>query len=267
MLDKIAEVLSRVRKSTPLVQCITNYVTVNDVANILICFGASPAMVEVKGEVEEFAAAISALYINLGTLTSEQKEAAVAAARSATELGKPVVLDPVACGALSRKMEVIRELLECSRIAVIKGNAGEIKSLAGFSGKMRGVDSVDEGEGLAEACRSLAQRLNAVVIATGKTDVVSDGERICLVDNGTPLFSAITGSGCMAGALVAAAAAVGGDDLFAASIAAMAAMGVAGEAAAEMSGDAPGTFRVRLFDAVYRFTGEEVAKRCRIQLI
>ncbi|MDN5375905.1 MAG: hydroxyethylthiazole kinase [Thermacetogenium sp.] len=267
MVDKIAEVMKRVRERTPLVQCITNYVTVNDVANILICFGASPAMVEVRGEVEEFAAAISALYINLGTLTGEQKEAAIAAARRATELGKPVVLDPVACGAISRKMDVIDRLLECSRIAVIKGNTGEIKSLAGYSGKMRGMDSVDEGEDLPEACRTLAERSNTVVVATGKTDVVTDGRRTCLVDNGTPLFGAITGSGCMAGALVAAAAAVE-SDLFAASTAAMAAMGVAGEMAAELAGpNTPGTFRVRLFDAVYALTGEEVAKRCRIRLV
>lgn len=135
MVDKIAEVMKRVRESTPLVQCITNYVTVNDVANILICFGASPAMVEVRGEVEEFAAAISALYINLGTLTGEQKEAAIAAARRATELGKPVVLDPVACGAISRKMDVIDRLLECSRIAVIKGNTGRSNPLRGIRGR------------------------------------------------------------------------------------------------------------------------------------
>ncbi|HHW39630.1 MAG TPA: hydroxyethylthiazole kinase [Syntrophomonadaceae bacterium] len=267
MVNKIAEVLNKVRESTPLVQCITNYVTVNDVANILLCFGASPAMVEVRGEVEEFAEAISALYINLGTLPGEQKEAAVAAARRATELGKPIVLDPVACGAISRRMEVVRELLDCSRIAVIKGNTGEIKSLAGYSGKMRGVDSVDEGEGILDACRSLAERLNTVVVATGKTDVVSDGRRTCLVENGTPLFTLVTGSGCMAGALAAAAAAVEGDG-FVASAAALAAMGIAGEKAAELSGaGAPGTFRVRLFDAVYGLTGEEAAKRCRIRLV
>jgi hydroxyethylthiazole kinase len=228
MLNKIAEVLQAVREKTPLVQAVTNYVTINDCANILLCFGASPAMVEVREEMEEFVPLISAFYINTGTLTREQEEASLAAVKIAAELDKPVVLDPVACGVLSRKMRFIERLLAHGKITVIKGNTGEIKALAGYAGKVRGVDSIDDGEGAAEACRLLAQKTGAVIVSTGKTDIVTDGARTCLIDNGTPLLTLITGAGCMAGALAAATAGAA-DDMFLAGAAAMTAMGLAGE--------------------------------------
>jgi len=265
LLARIAETLKDVRERTPLVQCITNYVTINDCANILLCFGASPAMCEAKTEVEEFAGITSALYINLGTLTAEQKEAALLAAKKAAELNKPVVLDPVACGAITRKMDVSRELLENARISVIKGNTGEIKSLAGCSGKVRGVDSIDDGDGVVEACRDLARKYNCVVAATGKTDVITDGDRVCLIDNGTSMLTLVTGAGCMVGALTAAAAGAS-EDKFVSTAAAIVAMGLAGGmAAGSMERVLPGTFRVRLFDYMWALTEDDVLKGGKIK--
>ena len=168
-------------------------------------------MCEAKEEVYEFVNFISALYINIGTLTKEQEEATVIAVKRAGELNKPVVLDPVACGAISRKMDIVQRLLECGKISVIKGNIGEIKSLAGCAGKVRGVDSVDDGEGAIEACKMLAKRYKTVIAATGETDIITDGTRTCLIDNGTPMLTLITGAGCMAGALTAATAGVSAD--------------------------------------------------------
>jgi hydroxyethylthiazole kinase len=267
MLNKIADIICTVRKNTPLVQAITNYVTINDCANILLCFGASPAMCEAKAEVEDFAGLISSLYINIGTLNEEQKEAAVLAARKASALNKPIVLDPVACGAIPRKMEVIKELLEAAEISVIKGNTGEIKFLAGHAGKVRGVDSIDDGQGAVEACRSLARRYGTVVAATGETDIITDGERICRIHNGTKMLTLITGAGCMAGALTAAAAGVN-DDRFISSAAAIMAMGLAGEMAANsMEGVLPGTFRARLFDYMYNMSEDDILKRGKIECL
>lgn len=267
MLDQIAGILEQVRERTPLVQCITNYVTINDCANILLCFGASPAMVEVEDEVEEFAGAISALYINLGTLTEEQHRAALRSARKAAELGKPVVLDPVACGAISRKMEVTRELLSGGGISIIKGNTGEIKSLAGCTGQMRGVDSVDDGAGIVEAGQSLAREYRTVVVATGRIDMVTDGRRTCLIDNGTEMLTMITGAGCMVGALTAAMAGVC-EDGFLAGAAAVLAMCLAGEkAAGGMERPMPGTFRVKLFDAIHSLHRDDILKGGRIRCL
>lgn len=258
MLDKIANNLSCIRQKKPLVQAITNYVTINDCANILLAIGASPAMVEAKAEVEEFVGIISSLYINIGTLTAEQEEASVLAIKRADQLNKPVVLDPVACGALSHKNEIVDKFFECGKIAVIKGNMGEIKSLAGYDGKVRGVDSIDEGNDGVEACKCLAQKFNTIVAATGKTDIVTDGERTCLIDNGTALFTLITGSGCMAGALVAAAAGAC-EDNFSATVTALMAMGLAGEMAAKsLPAILPGSFRVKLIDSIYSLAQADI---------
>lgn len=267
MLNKIVEVLQSVREKTPLVQAITNYVTINDCANILLCFGASPAMCEAKDEVYEFVNFISALYINIGTLTKEQEEAAVIAVKRAAELGKPVVLDPVACGAISRKMDIVQRLLECGKISVIKGNVGEIKSLAGRAGKVRGVDSVDDGEGAIEACKMLANKYNTVIAATGVTDIVTDGTRTCLIDNGNSLLTLVTGAGCMAGALTAATAGVG-EDKFVTTSAAIMAMALAGEMAANSVGKVlPGSFRAKLFDYIYTMSKEDILKGGKVRCL
>jgi hydroxyethylthiazole kinase len=267
MLEKIADALEAVRTKTPLVQAITNYVTINDCANILLCFGASPAMCEAKEEVEEFASIISALYLNLGTMTQEQHEAAILAAKKASAMHKPIVLDPVACGAISRKAAIAHELLDCSKISVIKGNVGEIKSLAGYSGRVRGVDSIDDGEDAIEACRSLANKFGTVVAATGKTDIITDGKRTCLIENGTEMFTLVTGSGCMVGALVSAAVGAS-DDSFIATVAAILAMNIAGEhAAAALPRPMPGSFKVGLMDNIYALNRAIILKDGKVRCI
>lgn len=266
MLAEIADVMENVRAKTPLVHCITNYVTINDCANILLCFGASPAMCDARKEAVEFISHASALYINMGTFTEEQEEAAFSASLRAAELNVPVVIDPVACGVISRRMQAARKLLDVARITVIKGNTGEIKALAGYEARVRGVDSLDEGEDALEACVNLARKYNTVVAATGKTDIVTDGIRTCLIHNGTPMLSRITGGGCMAGALAAAAAGSFADG-WAAAAAGVAVMALAGETAARASGPFPGTFRVKLFDSLYTMTREDIMKGGRVECI
>jgi hydroxyethylthiazole kinase len=266
MLAKIADVMESVRAKTPLVHCITNYVTINDCANILLCFGASPAMCEAGAEVEEFVSFASALYINIGTFTKEQEDAVFPASLKAAKLNVPVVIDPVACGVISRRMQVTKKLLDLAGITIIKGNTGEIKALAGYGAKVRGVDSLEEGEDAVEACVNLAKKYNTVVAATGKTDIVTDGARTCLIYNGTPMLSQITGAGCMVGALAAAAAGSSADG-WAAAAAGVAIMGLAGEMAARASGPYPGTFRVKLFDSLYTMTREDIMKGGRIECI
>ncbi|MGI6226533.1 MAG: hydroxyethylthiazole kinase [Peptococcales bacterium] len=267
MLSKIADVINDVREKAPLVQAITNYVTINDCANILLSFGASPAMCEAEVEVEEFVNLISSLYINTGTFTEEQERAALLATQKASELGKPIILDPVACGAISRKAVFTKELLKKSQVSVIKGNVGEIKFLAGYDGKVRGVDSIDTGEGVIEACVSLAKKYNTVVAATGQVDVVTDGERTCLIENGTPMLTLITGSGCMVGALTAATAGVN-EDKFLTTVSGVLAMGLAGEMAANsLNGILPGTFRMKLFDYMYNIKYEDILKGGKIKCL
>jgi hydroxyethylthiazole kinase len=263
--DMIADIINRVRTDRPLVQAITNYVTINDCANILLGFGASPAMCEAREEVEEFAPVVNALYLNLGTLTAEQRDAMPKAAHAASGAGIPIIIDPVGAGGIKGRDDFVRSLLESSNISIVKGNLGEIKALAGLAAGIRGVDSTDDGENAVEACRALAGQYHTVVAATGEIDTISDGTRVVQIRNGHALLTRITGAGCMAGALASATAAVETDSLLAA-VAALASMGVAAEMAADGPGQymGPGTFRIRLFDSIYNLQAQDVSRAGKI---
>jgi len=260
---KVSEILTEVRNKVPLVQAITNYVTINDCANILLSYGASPAMCEAYDEVFEFAKISSALYINVGTLTKEQEQSSILASISAKINNTPVVLDPVACAAIPRKNAVIQKILELGRVDVIKGNIGEIKFLAGFSSNTRGVDSLDTGEGALEACSSLAKKYNCVVAATGVYDYICDETRSAIIKNGTEMFTKITGAGCMLGAICAGAAGAY-EDKFLSTVSAILSMNVAGEEAAKIS-SLPGSFRVNFIDSIYSLTEEKLLKEGKVE--
>lgn len=262
MINDVSKVITNVRNTTPLIHAITNYVTINDCANILLSYGASPAMAEAYDETYDFASISSALYINIGTLTKEQEQAIIMAVISAKNNNIPVVLDPVACGAIKRKMDVINRIFQLGKVDIIKGNLGEIKYLAGYESKSRGVDSIDDGNNSVEACESLALKYNCTVIATGAEDIVTDGKRTAIITNGTKLLTLITGAGCMVGALTAATAAAE-KDKFVAGIASVLAMNLAGEHA-EKHAKAPGSFRVKLIDEIYNLKEEDFLKEGNI---
>ncbi len=265
MKEILRAALQAVKQKTPLVHAITNVVTVNDCANSLLAVGASPAMCEAADEVFEFSQLAGSLYLNLGTLTKEQEMAVYLAIRGATLKGIPVILDPVACGAIPRKKATIERLRHFGRFTVIKGNLGEIKALAGLAARVRGVDSLDEGNDGLEACQTLARAYGCVVAATGKVDIVTDGQRACLIENGTEMLTRITGAGCMAGALVAGFCGAY-EDAFGATVAALLTMSLAGELAQETSGgELPGTFRAHLIDQISLVDDALIEKRGRVQ--
>ncbi|MFD3157771.1 hydroxyethylthiazole kinase [Haloimpatiens sp. FM7330] len=265
-MDKqICNIIKKIREKTPLVHAITNYVTINDCANILLAFGASPAMVEAYDESYDFAKISSAIYINLGSLTKEQETAILMASISAKNNNVPVVLDPVACGAIPRKLSVINKISELGKIDVIKGNIGEIKVLAGQASKVRGVDSVDEGEGIIEACKIVAGKYNCTVVATGKVDTISDGKRVAQIYNGTEMFTKVTGAGCMLGALCAGACGAE-EDKFKAVCSAVAWMNISGELAFE-GAKFPGSFKVKLIDYIYSLNKETFMQKLNMEII
>lgn len=265
MIKKVCNVLSKVKENTPLVHALTNYVTINDCANILLAYGASPAMAEAYDETYDFAKISSAIYINIGTLTKEQEQAMLMAVLSAKNNNVPVVLDPVACGAIKRKIDFIQRVFEIGKVDIIKGNLGEIKYLAGYEAKTRGVDSIDDGSNSVEACIALARKHNCVVVATGVQDIITDGERTAIIENGTSLLTLVTGAGCMVGALTAATAAVE-EDKFIAAVASVLSMNLAGEHAAKEV-TAPGSFKVRLIDEIYLLKEDDLQKEGKVQWI
>jgi hydroxyethylthiazole kinase len=258
-----AGLLSEVREKRPLVHHITNYVTVNDCANATICIGASPVMAHSKDEVAEMASMAGALVLNIGTLDEAQVGSMLLAGARANEIGIPVILDPVGAGATRLRTDSARRLIHDLDIAVIKGNAAEIAVLAGAEGSIKGVDSYGiKGEPL-DVAKELARELGLAVVISGAADIVTDGKRTMLVDNGHPLMGKVSGTGCMAASLAGAFCAVT-KDYVVASATAFAAFGLAGEKAARNCGG-PASFKVALLDEIYGLMPEELEKGASVR--
>ena len=92
-------ILDNVVRIHPLVHSITNYVTANDCANILLACGASPIMADDPLEAAEITSACDGLCLNLGTLHSRTIESMILSGKTANQKGIPVVFDPVGVGA------------------------------------------------------------------------------------------------------------------------------------------------------------------------
>lgn len=252
MFEKI---IRNVSEKTPLTHMITNYVTVNDCANILLACGGSPIMSDEITEVQEITSICSALCINIGTLNSRTIESMLAAGERANELRHPVVLDPVGAGASSLRTETTFRLMEKVRFSVIRGNASEIKTIAKGSGSTKGVDAnladaVSE-DNLGEAVafiKAMAEKTGAVIAMTGAIDLVGDDSRVYVIRNGHPMMSKVSGTGCMLSGLIAAYCGANPDDILEAASAAVCAMGLCGErAAARLKGANGGTASLRSF--------------------
>ena len=249
-LNKIAQLLSEVKTKKPLVHQITNYVTVNDCANAVLALGGSPVMADAESEVAEMVAIASSLVINIGTLNERTVNAMLLAGQRANELGIPVVLDPVGVGATSYRTKTAERLINDLQLAILRGNISEIKMLAGVSSKTRGVDATEDSQGGLEIAKRLAHELNCTIAITGAQDIISDGLRTGVISNGHPLLAKVTGTGCMATALVGCFAGVSKDYYLAAS-AGIITMGLAGEKAFAQSAAGIGSFRVGLLDVIY----------------
>jgi hydroxyethylthiazole kinase len=253
--------LALIRERKPLVHQITNFVVMNETANVTLAIGALPVMAHALQEVEEMASAASALVLNIGTLSDEWVEAMIAAGRAANAAGVPVVLDPVGAGATEYRTDTSRRLLDVVEIAVLRGNAAEIATLAGQDAEIRGVEAVGGGGG-PELASEASSLLGPVVAVTGPVDYVSDGEAVNSVANGHELLGTVTGTGCMATAITGCFLGVRGDDPLAAATEALVTFGVAGEDAARVS-EGPGSFHVALYDALYHLDPGTLDSRAR----
>ncbi len=261
--------LENVRAKTPLIHNITNYVTVNDCANILLACGGSPIMADDKNEVEEITAICGGLNINIGTLNSRTIEAMVLAGKKANALGHPTVLDPVGAGASALRTGTALRLLEEVQFTVIRGNISEIKTLAGSAAATQGVDAnvadkvTDENLDRAIAfAKAFAEKTGAVIAITGAIDIVCDSRKAYVIRNGHPMMSSVTGTGCMLSALTAAYVTANPANSLGAAAAAVCAMGLAGEMAhARLTAqDGNASYRTCIIDAIYNMTPGQLEK-------
>lgn len=254
-----------VRKYCPLIHNITNYVTVNDCANIVLACGASPIMADEKEEAAEITSICKGLNINIGTLNARTIASMLIAGKRANELNHPVVLDPVGAGASKLRTETARKLLEEIKCSVIRGNISEMKTLALGSGTTKGVDA-DVADRVTEEnlddmiafAKAFAKKTGAVVAITGAIDIVADDNTAYCIRNGNPMMSSITGTGCQLSAMTAAFVAANQNHTLEAAAAAVSAMGYAGEVAynrlTKLDGNA--TYKNYIIDAIYRMTPE-----------
>lgn len=260
---KFSDIFADVREKHPLVHHITNYVTVNDCANVTISTGAAPVMADAPEEVCEMVAIAGALVLNIGTLNKGQVESMILAGGMANDRQIPVVLDPVGAGATRFRTRTALRLLDELKITILKGNAGEVGVLAGAEANVRGVDSCGMIGDPVKIAQKFADVSGITVVVSGATDIVTDGKRVLLVENGHPLMGSISGTGCMAASVTGAFAAVS-DDPVIASAAALAAFGVAGEKAAVYT-HGPYSFKTALFDELAALTPEDLASCARIR--
>lgn len=266
--------LENVRASVPLVHNITNYVTVNDCANVLLACGGSPIMSDEPADVADITSICGGLVINIGTLNARSIEAMHVAGKRAAELGHVIVLDPVGAGASELRTQTASELLDELPITVIRGNMSEVKALAGASAATRGVD-VNPDDAVTDdnlaasaafACE-LSAKTGAIVAITGAIDIVADATCAYAIRNGHPIMGKITGAGCMLTCVVAAYAVANPDNMLEAVVAAVAGEGLAGQvAAARMTKeDGNGTFRTYFLDAMYSMTGDALEAGAKVE--
>lgn len=275
MIETIKTVLENTQNRTPMVHSITNNVTINDCANIILAAGGTAIMAQDEREVEEITSHAQALVINMGAVRAQ--EAMLRAAKIAKRNGRPVVLDPVAAGASTLRREMCSRLLSENLVSVIRGNASEVRALAAGAEQETGVeasalDSVTE-DNLQESAawlRSFSRRTGAVVMLTGAMDVITDGTRTAVVRGGSAYLRRITGAGCMLTSLTGVYCGANPDILLEAAVTASEVMKHCGETAEarvrkEMEGTA--SFRTRLIDAVSMLTGSDLAAKLRVQIL
>ena len=269
MEQVLKTMLENVRAKSPLVHNITNYVTVNDVANVLLAAGGSPIMSDDADDVEDITSICGGLNINIGTLNKNTIPSMFLAGKKANALGHIVLLDPVGAGASRLRTDTANRLMQEVRFDAVRGNISEIKTLCTGSGSTKGVDAdvadkvTEENlDAAVDFAKKFAAETGAVVAITGAIDIVADGEKAYCIRNGHPMMSSITGTGCQLSALTAAFVTANPGHALDAAAAAVCAMGLAGEIAHKRltALDGNSSYRNYIIDAIYNMTPEQLEK-------
>ena len=259
-MSTLGTCVDQVRANVPLVHNITNYVTVNDVANVLLACGGSPIMSDDPKDVEDITSICGGLNINIGTLNQRTVEGMFLAGKKANELGHAVLLDPVGAGASAFRTETALKLIQEIKFDVIRGNISEIKTLALGSGTTKGVDA-DVADAVTEEnldqsiafVKAFAEKMGCIIAVTGAIDLVSDGTKCYVIRNGRPEMGKITGTGCQLSGVMTAFITANPEEKLKAVAAAVCTMGLAGEIGFSrmQEGDGNSTYRNRIIDAIY----------------
>ncbi|WP_419675007.1 hydroxyethylthiazole kinase [Photobacterium kishitanii] len=258
----IIAALALVREQKPLVVNITNFVVMNTTANALLAIGASPIMAHSKQEMTEMMQITGSLVINIGTLDSVWIERMLFAVEQANAYNKPIILDPVGCGASLLRTQTARTIAANANNLIIRGNASEIIALAGESSQTKGVDALDSSDTALTAAHYLATHYQANVVISGEVDYVVSATRVISLKNGHHMMPYITGMGCSLTALTGAFAAVGDTT----GLAATAILAIVGEIAAKHSAG-PATLQLNILDGLYQLSANQIRQHLRIGVV
>ena len=261
-IDNICNDLCKIREISPLVHNITNYVAMNFSANALLAIGASPVMAHEPEEMEQMASIVGALVINIGTLDQLWVEAMLISGEAMSKLSKPIVFDPVGAGATAYRTRVSWQIIERCKPTIIRGNASEIMALVDAGIISKGVDSSHSSDVALESAKWLAKQTGAVVVISGETDYITDGDRVEAVLNGSKMMTRVTAMGCTASSMIGVFAAVNSDP-FEAAVNAMAVMSISGEVAATNS-IGSGSLQINFIDELYNINSQTISKYAKL---
>ena len=267
---KLSTIFQNVKKKNPLIQNITNYVTVNDCANILLACGASPVMTDDCDDSSDIAAISDGLTLNIGTLNEQTIKSMISAGKVSSKLNHPIVLDPVGVGVSKIRTDTVYNLIRDLNIFVICGNFSEIKFISDKSESPKGVDSLENYDSLdqtAELFKKLSSSLKCIIVATGQTDIITDGNKVCFCRNGSSIMSKVTGTGCQLSSLITAFVS-SNESTFDSSIAAVCSYGICGEIAYSRMRklDGNSSYRNYIIDAIFNLTPEIIEEKAKYEI-
>lgn len=259
----------QVKTEKPLIHCITNHISINDCANVVLAVGAKPIMAEHPAEVSEITTSSKSLAVNLGNITDIRMQSILISGKTALEKSIPSIIDIVGVACSTLRLDFTKKfILECQP-NIIKGNMSELKALCGIESGAKGIDvgekDVVTDDTIANSIAmltSLSSKTGSVVVATGVVDIITDGTATYLIKNGCEMLSMITGTGCMLNVL--AAAFISNKNIIGGAVLATALMGICGELSHTEQGT--GKFRATLLDSIFSISDYKFKEKIRYTL-
>ncbi|MGG7142547.1 hydroxyethylthiazole kinase [Clostridium nigeriense] len=264
------EIKNKVMINNPLIHCITNHITINDCANVVLSAYGKPIMAEHYKEVSDITASSNALAINIGNITDGRMKSIMISGKTAYEKKIPSIIDIVGVSCSDLRLNFAIDFIDKCKPRVIKGNMSEIKAIFGLDTKSKGIDVNEEDITTYDTLKNniyivkeLALKTNSTVVATGSIDIISDGNKTYTIENGCEELSRITGTGCMLNVLIATY--ISSKDIINSAILGTVIMGICGE----LSRDAKGTasFKIELLDNISTIKDEDILERIKIRVV
>lgn len=270
LIKRLLDIKNKLIVEKPLIHCITNHITINDCANVVLAIGGKPIMAEHCKEASDITSSSKSLAVNLGNISDNRMTSMMISGEVAYKKEIPSIIDIVGVNCSNLRRDFALEFIEKCKPNVIKGNMSEIKSILGLETKSKGVDVSDEdstGENNINdninIVRSLSKKTNSIVVSTGEIDLISSGKETFIIENGCRELSMITGTGCMLNALIATCISSG--DILEGAILGTLIMGISGEFSKEAKGTA--SFKIDLLDNISTIKDLDIIEKSKIRVV